>query len=118
MSPAGEQNEPRFRDGGGGTFEKSAPVAGVACSTDHECRGGDPGQQLWVLALMAVVLMAGLAFGERLFVWWGAAGVAVCIMWAMRCRVASICDCSQAGRFRNWLVNSSRKRGGALATDA
>ena len=46
--------------------------------------GGDAGQQLWVLALMAVVLMAGLAFGERLFVWWGAAGVAVCIMWAMR----------------------------------
>jgi len=34
--------------------------------------------------LMAVVLMAGLAFGERLFVWWGAAGVALCIMWAMR----------------------------------
>lgn len=46
--------------------------------------GGDPGQQLWVLALMAVVLMAGLAFGERLFAWWGAAGVALCIMWAMR----------------------------------
>ena len=46
--------------------------------------GGDAVQQLWVLALMAVVLMAGLAFGERLFVWWGAAGVAVCIMWAMR----------------------------------
>jgi hypothetical protein len=33
---------------------------------------------------MAVVLMAGLAFGERLFVWWGAGGVALCIMWAMR----------------------------------
>lgn len=46
--------------------------------------GGDAGQQLWVLALMAVVLIAGLAFGERLFVWWGAAGVALCIMWAMR----------------------------------
>lgn len=46
--------------------------------------GGDPGKQLWVLALMAVLLMAGLAFGERLFVWWGAAGVGLCIMWAMR----------------------------------
>ena len=46
--------------------------------------GGGAGQQLWVLALIAVLLMAGLAFGERLFVWWGAAGVAVCIMWAMR----------------------------------
>ncbi|MDI3211454.1 hypothetical protein [Arthrobacter sp. AL12] len=46
--------------------------------------GGGPGQQLWVLALLAVLLMGGLAFGERLFVWWGAAGVALCIMWAMR----------------------------------
>lgn len=46
--------------------------------------GGDPGQQLWVLALMAVLLMAGLVVGERLFVWWGAAGVAGCILWAMR----------------------------------
>ena len=46
--------------------------------------GGHAGQQLWVLASMAVVLMAGLAFGERLFVWWGAGGVALCIMWAMR----------------------------------
>ena len=46
--------------------------------------GGDAGQQLWILALLAVLLMAGLAFGERRFVWWGAAGVALCIMWAMR----------------------------------
>ncbi len=46
--------------------------------------GGDPGQQLWVLALLAILLMAGLAIGERVFVWWGAAGVTVCIMWAMR----------------------------------
>ncbi|BCW68007.1 hypothetical protein NicSoilB4_27700 [Arthrobacter sp. NicSoilB4] len=46
--------------------------------------GGDAGQQLWILASMAVVLMAGLAFGDRLFVWWGAAGVALCVMWAMR----------------------------------
>ena len=46
--------------------------------------GGDTGKQLWVLALMAVLLMAGLAVGERLFVWWGAAGVALCILWAMR----------------------------------
>ncbi|HSO17012.1 MAG TPA: hypothetical protein VLS95_13790 [Arthrobacter sp.] len=46
--------------------------------------GGDAGQQLWILGFMAVLLMAGLAFGDRLFVWWGAAGVALCIMWAMR----------------------------------
>lgn len=46
--------------------------------------GGDAGQQLWTLALLAVLLAAGLAYGERLFVWWGAAGVTLCVMWAMR----------------------------------
>ena len=46
--------------------------------------GGDAGQQLWTLALLAVLLVAGLACGERLFVRWGAAGVTLCIMWAMR----------------------------------
>ncbi|ALV42609.1 hypothetical protein AU252_16840 [Pseudarthrobacter sulfonivorans] len=46
--------------------------------------GGNAGQQLWVLVLFALLLMAGLGLGERLFVWWGAAGVAVCILWAMR----------------------------------
>jgi hypothetical protein len=46
--------------------------------------GGTSGQQLWVLVLLAVLLMVGLGLGERLFVWWGAAGVAVCILWAMR----------------------------------
>ncbi|MFM9429258.1 hypothetical protein ACFDR8_000124 [Arthrobacter sp. MP_2.3] len=46
--------------------------------------GGDPSQQLWVLAVLAVLLVAGLTAGERLFVWWGAAGVALCILWALR----------------------------------
>lgn len=46
--------------------------------------GGDAVQPLWTLALLAVLLLAGLAYGERLFVWWGAAGVTLCIMWAMR----------------------------------
>lgn len=46
--------------------------------------GGNAGQQLWVLVLLALLLMAGLGLGERLFVWWGAAGVAACILWAMR----------------------------------
>ncbi|WP_457963144.1 hypothetical protein M1E17_17000 [Arthrobacter sp. D1-29] len=46
--------------------------------------GGTGGQQLWVLVLLAILLMVGLGLGERLFVWWGAAGVAVCILWAMR----------------------------------
>ena len=46
--------------------------------------GGTGGQQLWVLVLFAGLLLAGLGLGERLFVWWGAAGVAACILWAMR----------------------------------
>ena len=46
--------------------------------------GGDAAQQLWVLALFAALLVAGLGYGERMLVWWGAAGVALCVMWAMR----------------------------------
>ena len=46
--------------------------------------GGNGGQQLWVLVLLALLLTAGLGLGERLFVWWGAAGVAACMLWAMR----------------------------------
>ena len=46
--------------------------------------GGTGSQQLWVLVLFAGLLLGGLGLGDRLFVWWGAAGVAVCILWAMR----------------------------------
>ena len=46
--------------------------------------GGTGTQQLWVLVLLAMLLVAGLVVGDRLFVWWGAAGVAACILWAMR----------------------------------
>lgn len=46
--------------------------------------GGTGAQQLWVLVLLAALLVAGLGMGDRLFVWWGAAGVAACILWAMR----------------------------------
>jgi hypothetical protein len=46
--------------------------------------GGPGSQQLWVLVLFAGLLVAGLGLGDRLFVWWGAAGVAACILWAMR----------------------------------
>jgi hypothetical protein len=46
--------------------------------------GGTGAQQLWVLVLLALLLVGGLVAGERLFVWWGAAGVAACILWAMR----------------------------------
>lgn len=45
---------------------------------------GDSVQQFWVLALFAVLLVAGLTLSERMFVWWGAAGVALCILWAVR----------------------------------
>jgi hypothetical protein len=46
--------------------------------------GGSGGQQLWILALHAVLLLSGLLIGERMFVWWGAAGVSLCLMWALR----------------------------------
>ncbi|TSE14893.1 hypothetical protein B1A87_002130 [Arthrobacter sp. KBS0703] len=46
--------------------------------------GGDAAQQLWVLAFFAALLVVGLGYGERMLVWWGAAGVTLCIMWAMR----------------------------------
>jgi hypothetical protein len=46
--------------------------------------GGTGAQQLWVLVLLALLLVAGLVAGEQMFVWWGAAGVAACILWAMR----------------------------------
>ena len=46
--------------------------------------GGSGGQQLWVLGLHAALLLSGLLIGERMFVWWGAAGVALCLTWALR----------------------------------
>lgn len=46
--------------------------------------GGTGAQQLWVLVLFAALLAAGLVMGDRLYVWWGAGGVAACILWAMR----------------------------------
>ncbi|MDV8146781.1 hypothetical protein [Arthrobacter sp. B10-11] len=46
--------------------------------------GGSGGQQLWVLALHAALLLSGLLLAERMFVWWGAGGVALCLMWALR----------------------------------
>ena len=46
--------------------------------------GGSGSQQLWVLALHAALLLSGLLIAERVFVWWGAAGVALCLMWALR----------------------------------
>ncbi|MEQ7739095.1 hypothetical protein, partial [Escherichia coli] len=45
---------------------------------------GAGGQQLWLLVMLAALLAGGLAVGERMFVRWGAAGIAACILWAMR----------------------------------
>ncbi|MHC6221879.1 hypothetical protein [Arthrobacter sp. MMS24-S77] len=41
-------------------------------------------QQLWVLVGHTVLLLTGLLLAERKFVWWGAVGVALSVMWALR----------------------------------
>lgn len=46
--------------------------------------GGTGAQQLWILVAMALLMLGGILVGERAFVWWGAAGVGLCILWAMR----------------------------------
>lgn len=46
--------------------------------------GGTGAQQLWILIAMALLMVGGILVGERAFVWWGAAGVGLCILWAMR----------------------------------
>lgn len=46
--------------------------------------GGSTAQQLWLLVMLALVLVAGLVASDKVFVRWGAAGVAACILWAMR----------------------------------
>ena len=71
-----------FRDGGRLYLGLAAGLLSV--SGILVIFGGDAAQQLWVLALFAALLVAGLGYGERMPVWWGAAGVTLCIMWAMR----------------------------------
>lgn len=46
--------------------------------------GGTSSQQLYVLVAHVVLLAAGLLAAERVLVWWGAAGVALSVMWALR----------------------------------
>ncbi|MET3901606.1 hypothetical protein [Paenarthrobacter sp. 4246] len=46
--------------------------------------GGTAPQQLYVLVGHAVLLVAGLLLAERAMVWWGALGVALSVMWALR----------------------------------
>lgn len=45
---------------------------------------GTPSQQSYSLLAYALLLVAGLVLAERMFVWWGAAGVAASVMWALR----------------------------------
>jgi len=45
---------------------------------------GTTSQQIYVLVAHVVLLVAGLLLAERMFVWWGAAGVAASIVWALR----------------------------------
>lgn len=78
--------------------------------------GGTGAQQLWVLVLLALLLVAGLLAGERLFVWWGAAGVAACILWSMRHYTFLLLAVIAVGLivFAVWRLN----RGSAGAPDA
>ena len=71
-------------DPGAGRFLVGAAAGLLSFSGLGVVFGGTGAQQLWVLVLLAALLVAGLVVGERLFVWWGAAGVAACILWAMR----------------------------------
>ncbi|WP_426996599.1 hypothetical protein [Pseudarthrobacter sp. N5] len=71
---------------------------------------GNGSQQLWVLSLLAVLLVVGLGLGERMFVWWGAAGVVVCIMWAMRQYTFALLALIAVGliAFAVWRLNRSK----------
>ncbi|WP_311213684.1 MULTISPECIES: hypothetical protein [unclassified Arthrobacter] len=62
-----------------------AIAAGVLSSTSlGTIFGGTAPQQLYVLVGHAVLLVAGLLLAERVMVWWGAVGVALSVMWALR----------------------------------
>ncbi|MDQ1055199.1 hypothetical protein QE394_003127 [Arthrobacter sp. SORGH_AS 212] len=71
--------------------------------------GGTAGQQLWLLVLLAVLLVGGLLAGEKIFVRWGAAGVAACILWAMRGYTFVLLALIAAGliAFAVWRLNRS-----------
>lgn len=73
--------------------------------------GGTGGQQLWVLVMLALLLAGGLLLGDRLFVWWGAAGVAGCILWAMRGYTFALLALIAVGliAFAVWRLNRGAK---------
>lgn len=76
----------RYRSGqpGAGKLYLGLAAALVSLSGLLVIFGGNGAQQLWVLAFFAAVLVVGLGYSERMLVWWGAAGVGLCIMWAIR----------------------------------
>ncbi|CAM3353381.1 hypothetical protein PSET11_00695 [Arthrobacter ulcerisalmonis] len=37
-----------------------------------------------MLVLLACLLVAGLLVSDRVFAWWGALGVAACVLWSLR----------------------------------
>lgn len=45
---------------------------------------GTSSQQIYVLVAYVVLLVTGLLLAGRMFVWWGAVGVAASVMWALR----------------------------------
>jgi hypothetical protein len=81
--------------------------------------GGTGGQQLWLLVLLAVMLVAGLALGDRLFVRWGAGGVAACILWAMREYTFALLALIAVGliAFAVWRLNRSTGTAAAGSKD-
>ncbi|SLK01273.1 hypothetical protein [Arthrobacter sp. P2b] len=81
--------------------------------------GGTGGQQLWLLVLLAVMLVAGLALGDRLFVRWGAGGVAACILWAMREYTFALLALIAVGliAFAVWRLNRSTETAAAGSKD-
>jgi hypothetical protein len=70
---------------------------------------------LWVLVWLAVLLVAGLVLGDRLFVRWGATGIAVCVLWAMRQYTFALLAVVAVGliAFAVWRLN----RGAAAGAD-
>lgn len=72
--------------------------------------GGTGSQQLWMLVAMAVLMLGGILLGERTFVWWGAAGVALCVLWAMREYTFALLALIAVGliAFALWRLNRSK----------
>ncbi|WP_415854834.1 hypothetical protein, partial [Sinomonas sp. G460-2] len=60
-------------------------AAGLASLSGLEAAlTADMPQQVWLLVAFAVLTATGLMAGGRAFTLWGAAGVLVCVLWAVR----------------------------------